>query len=418
MHSSTKRKKILTLIITGMLVLVFVTVGLFSHAGKQQLKQRLQTLRDQGYPTKLSDLEDVSTTAYDTNNAAPLYIDALTHFSSDSSDLAQFEMDLPIPHQALDESRQKQIQDILSDNQDILAILHNAAQMENCDHPIDPAMGDYSPSVPLLSGTDLIRLLSLEIFNHSEQNNPTTTFKSIEAAIGFIRFFNKPFLIHYMIMNIGQTHITRSLHRVLNRVSLTEPQLEHLSVALESWLTSDALAQTLAAVRCRMLYEMQQASRHSKAIYLWSGLGFLARDMVQYIDLMQAEIDITHLPTHQQLEASERCSGSLKKFQSPFLKPIVPKFHGFFKKHLNVLAQTRLAHTAIAIERYQLATGNQPETLEQLIPLYIISLPQDPFTGSPMQYQSSQEGYCLSYDDANSLTSRKPKELIFTVHRE
>ena len=421
MPDSIKRKKFLALLSTCILVLVFVSMSLFCHSGKQQLNQRLQELRDQGYPTKLSDLEDIPTTPYDTNNASLLYVDALTHFTSGSIDLAQLERNLPMAAQALDDPNQKLIQETLTDHEDILVLLHQAAKMEHCYHPIDYTTGEFSPRIPLLSTTKLIRLLSLETFNYSEQNNPTAAYESIEAGIELTNFFDNPInLIYYMLRNLGQNHIIRSLQRVFNRVPLSEQQLEHLSVTLEDWLITNGLAQAFAAERCQMLHGMQQAPKHSKIMYLWSGLGLLDRDKLHYIDLMQVEIDITHLPYHQQLAAAQQHSESFKKFHSPFLRGFNHRqLNNFLKHHLNTIAQIHLAHTAIAIERYKLAVGIQPDTLEDLIPQYITTIPQDPITGVSLRYQSSEKGYRLFYPDTNSTSSikRDSQDLSFAVSR-
>jgi hypothetical protein len=49
-------------------------------------------------------------------------------------------------------------------------------------------------------------------------------------------------------------------------------------------------------------------------------------------------------------------------------------------------ARRRLALAALAAERYRVATGNWPETLEALTPEYLDAVPEDPFDGQPLRY--------------------------------
>ena len=53
-----------------------------------------------------------------------------------------------------------------------------------------------------------------------------------------------------------------------------------------------------------------------------------------------------------------------------------------------VETERRLALVALALERFRLATGGLPATLEPLVPNYLESVPMDPFEGNPIHYQA------------------------------
>jgi hypothetical protein len=55
----------------------------------------------------------------------------------------------------------------------------------------------------------------------------------------------------------------------------------------------------------------------------------------------------------------------------------------------------RSATAALAIEQYRLDHGGAlPDTLEQLVPQYLTSVPTDPFDGAPLVYERlPQKGY-------------------------
>ncbi|WP_425396415.1 hypothetical protein [Aeoliella sp.] len=72
------------------------------------------------------------------------------------------------------------------------------------------------------------------------------------------------------------------------------------------------------------------------------------------------------------------------------------------KYEQNNLAYRQLHQTAVALSRYQLATGEYPESLEALIPKYLDALPIDPFD-RPIVYQRTTDGYLLYSLGANGI---------------
>jgi hypothetical protein len=57
---------------------------------------------------------------------------------------------------------------------------------------------------------------------------------------------------------------------------------------------------------------------------------------------------------------------------------------------------TRMVQCLIAVERYRIATGALPDTLSQVVPQFLETIPQDPFSGGPFQYRTTETG-CLLY---------------------
>lgn len=51
------------------------------------------------------------------------------------------------------------------------------------------------------------------------------------------------------------------------------------------------------------------------------------------------------------------------------------------------------ARTALAIDRYRLATGQLPEDLGSLVPDYLDQVPMDLFDGQPVRYRRAEPGY-------------------------
>ncbi len=52
---------------------------------------------------------------------------------------------------------------------------------------------------------------------------------------------------------------------------------------------------------------------------------------------------------------------------------------------------------ACALERYRLAHGNYPETLDALAPQFIAAVPHDIINGQPLHYRRTEDGNFVLY---------------------
>ena len=81
--------------------------------------------------------------------------------------------------------------------------------------------------------------------------------------------------------------------------------------------------------------------------------------------------------------------------------------------NLQGMARMQVARTALAVERYRLATGQLPEDLSELVPSHLEEIPLDPFDGRPLRYKKRDGGYVVysvgpdGTDDGG--TERQPK---------
>jgi hypothetical protein len=84
--------------------------------------------------------------------------------------------------------------------------------------------------------------------------------------------------------------------------------------------------------------------------------------------------------------------------------------------------------TVLAIERYRLTNGDKPpETLSNLTPTFLPSVPMDPFDGQPLRYKKLPKGYLVysigrdrNDDGGVDRIPHKidsPEDITFTVER-
>ena len=109
------------------------------------------------------------------------------------------------------------------------------------------------------------------------------------------------------------------------------------------------------------------------------------------------------------------------------VRMVVPVMSHIAERDLVFRAHLRLARTALALERYRLATGKLPPGLETLVPQYLDRTPIDPFDGQAIRYQPTAPGYILysigkdgqdnSGQEQNDNNRGAPYDLCFIVTR-
>ncbi len=75
----------------------------------------------------------------------------------------------------------------------------------------------------------------------------------------------------------------------------------------------------------------------------------------------------------------------------------VPAVSNLAKTFVRGQSYADLARVAIALERYRLAHGQYPESLEPLEPQYISALPHDVINGQPLKYRRDSDGQFVLY---------------------
>ncbi len=80
-----------------------------------------------------------------------------------------------------------------------------------------------------------------------------------------------------------------------------------------------------------------------------------------------------------------------------FERLFIPALGNAAKKFAYAQSSTDLARTAIALERYRLAHGEYPESLDALAPQFIDKVPHDVIGGGPLKYRHTADGQFVLY---------------------
>jgi len=74
---------------------------------------------------------------------------------------------------------------------------------------------------------------------------------------------------------------------------------------------------------------------------------------------------------------------------------LIPALTGAAAKTATAQTYVDLARVACALERYRLANGDYPASLEMLSPKYLTQLPHDVINGEPLKYRRTANSFLL-----------------------
>ena len=412
--------------IVGLLLLLFV---LFRVSGSLKLKKQIEVLRNQGYPVTLEELDRWYNIPEGAKNAADVYMAAFSNYVKWDKDAQRAlpvlgKASMPGRTQPLDASPRQLVEKFLSENEKTLTLLHEAASIEHCRYPIDLTKGSVDlmggPGGPASWVEDLragTRLLRLETLSHCENQDLDKALKSIRANFALARFISAPLLVHRLIHNAVRSQTYKSIERVLNRMQLTDEQLLSLSAWIKESRSDEGYIKAMVGERCIGLSAFQgpvgqttdQMGAGGKApiliLGLWKMLGLHYRDALGYIGLMQENIDAMELPSDERLLVFDSIQEDVNSGKRGGLltRLIWPNLARMLQFDTRCTAHALAAQTALAVERYRLAEGHLPESLENLVPAYMEVVPKDPFDGRRLRYFTRENGFVV-YSIGDDLT--------------
>ncbi len=293
----------------------------------------------------------------------------------------------------------------VADNQDSLALLHRAAGLEQCCYPMGWSPSQATPYPPL----DVIRngqLLCLSGLLAFDDDRTEAGAEALLAALCIARSAGRvPTVYGPLVCTSIRRQAVSSLEWGLSRVVLTDEQARPLQEALGTEDGPEGLKRSLAGHLCTRLprFESPQLCREdylpsAAMLKTYGALGLGAKEGVLFVDMMESYLDVTRQPFSQWQAATAALDVELNKTLRGCVL-LAPQgrgaFSGLLMGYIESRARSEAARTALAVERYRLAKGQLPETLTDLVPEYLGSVPLDPFDGAALRYQTLAAGFVV-----------------------
>lgn len=417
-----------------LLVVIIAGFVVFRLRLKSKLRAKLDAISAAGYPVTCAELDDWYAIPESAENAADIIIDSFQHYRQWEREKLKplplvGEAQLPLRTEALNEETRTLVTQYLVDNQQALELLHKGASIEHSRYPIDLSMG--FAALPDFSNIRTgARLLQLEAALHADNGESELAARSITSTFGLAHSLSKePILGSQLFRVYFQGLGVSALEHSVNRTEFTDEQLVELSRTLANTEDHSTMFRAFAGERCLgvSFFESPPAqipqlvnggsSQWSVlGITLYKFAGLADTEAITYLDLMEDYIETTQLPPHQRQSAIDAINAKIDKIPKIYilLRAVMPALSRYAIIDIRIIAQLRTARTALAIQRYRLATGNLPDTLSDLLPTYLEAIPKDPFDDKELRYRKLETGFVVysigedGTDDGGKERPRKP----------
>jgi hypothetical protein len=382
------------------LVLLVGSTRLYVGIQRGALERRLEALRAAGQPTSFAELAEYNRLPQGAANAADTYTRAFAAFVPPAAwgELPSWTPTGLTPRaEPLPERMVQAISECQAANEQCLALLHEAAGIEHCRYD-----WDYSRLPPDLSTIgDCARLLQAKALLCADRGRIEDAILCVQDGLrlgGALR--RQPLAINSLAGNHYNTIALQSLERVLSRAAPTDCQLKELGDVLATLAAAPGLVDTMITERALMLGNCERlftgkGLRPTSLLYWLPGAK--EQTVADILDHMEACIEAARLPGAQRLVRFQEIRQEVEDLSvlHTVVKALVPGMSRIAERDLVSRTRLDLARAALAVERYRLATGALPATLDALVPQYLKEVPLDPFDGRPIRYALQPSGYAL-----------------------
>jgi hypothetical protein len=406
-----------------------VSLGLWRLALSGFIACQIDHIREKSYPVTLTELNRWYPHVAPVDNGAVLFDKAFAGFPRPSgrADKLPGGPVLDPSRPGLSPERPAQsAADSLEENDDVLALLHQASSAPRCRFPIDLRTLSIMPYPHLGNLIRSAHLLETDAANHTVCADPQPAIASVESLFALSHSLAKEPLVRSHLARLECQQIAvNSLQNLLNGTGLTDKQLDALGDALEKADDQRGLARAFIGQRCIGIYgfDMLQHAMDLTALpvarshplsqrflinlgvffsspgYLYDLCGLLRWDELHYLRFMDRCIQTAQTAFPERIDATQSLRQTLEQetelhaLSRAWLRGMNgPKV---ILRDAALAARLREARVAIAVERYRLAYNQLPQTLGELESSGIGTVPPDPFNGRPLRYTRLPSGYVV-----------------------
>jgi hypothetical protein len=387
---------------------------LLDFRAEQELDRVLAGIRESGAPVTLEDLRAL--TACDIPDEENMGVQLTKH----AEGLAKF-IELPPEHQRslpyvdrgrlppngqrLPQATLDAAQWYLEARAEALAGTHKALLLDSgCIHRewkqpvIETSMSGLS------SLRHCAKVLALEGRLAAETGDSTRALGNATTTLRIDRVLESGgTLIDMLVRTAVRTLAMDQIERTINLCGLSEHQLSEFETALAEGRGSIGFRESLLFERVIIMetieWELARGGGDpdaNPAIGSWIGLVPVLKDLGtrKSLEAFQGLIDAVGQPdsaTIKRFSAASQKTAALPKY-CMLWSMLMPSYERACELWVRSEGMDRAMQAAIACERYRLATGAWPESLDALVPGYLDAVPLDPFDGKPIRHLRTEEG--------------------------
>ncbi len=383
---------------------------------RSKINAELDAIRKAGFPVTLQELSDYYPVPQG-QNAAYVYNYAFYYYDDKPASNPTLENPplpvvgtgkLPPRGEPLPPEMQAAVSAYLASNAKALDLLHQATAIEGCRYDVDPLNGAGMLLPHLAPLRQAARLLELQALMKADDGKPDEAAAAVEASFAVARSLrNEPIPISQFVRIAVDSISLSALERVLSRTALTDKQLTNLSARMAAEDTAKPLQRGLAGeLSIDESYFLGGGWRIARLPFgdpndgagLWVFYrlsGMEAQDQLMYLKLMSELVSIGAGTIKDMRERPAALDKKIEQLSKTYLltRPLVSCLTRAYEEQLEKFARLRAAHAAIAVERFRMANGRLPDSLDELMLKWLDAVPTDPFDDKPIRYKKLTKGF-------------------------
>jgi hypothetical protein len=381
------------------------------------VQSEVARIREKGLPVDWKDLEHWPMTVPDDQNAALVFNDAFDVADSNScSRIAR--MDLPVRNSLI--TNRDEIAACIRSNAAAMEIVYGITNASSSRYPVDYMEGPNAILPHLTHIKTFAELFAWDALLKADQNDPAGVVRDLEASVKLSRSLDvEPILVSQLVSGAVLAITTQTLEQTLARTSLKDEQLAQLSkdfIAAEAtnrFWTGMVGEQASGSELIRLLNDDPQKvilmdkqdgeqtdvpPRHYHG-YFMRLTGFWVRDRNFFLHAMDTNIAAFVVGPPASLQFTNAMNNIETNAHSGFYimsSMLLPAFTKVVVRDADNRARLRTAIAAIAVERWRVAhEGKIPDSLSELVPNFLPSIPADPYDGQPLRFKKLAQGYVV-----------------------
>ena len=408
--------------------------------GARKLSAALAMLRDKNEPTRFEEILPAPVPDADNAAAAPVFQEVFV--SAKDSRLGKLEIPwkkiagkpesgestihftarfLNPDFKGDDQAAGELVLKSLAPSAPLLEEVAQAVRRPGVCWPLDYSKGFETPMTYLPAMANTSKVLQGRAQAELAAGRPENAFQDVQTILALARAAGSgPFLISLLVESSISDRASQVINDGLERHAWTDAQLADLSSELSRIDLLARLSDSLRGERATVLQldgsrtdlftlrglpdtrtlRLQNAALRA-GWAIWPA-GWFNEDKARYIGTIQRYIDAVKQPkelpsTLVEIDATHAGSSVWNKIRNPLSYQTMPAIMGAAKRIAATQTTIRSLATACAVERYRMARGRLPATLEDLVPAFLPSVPTDPLTGKPLCYKPSESSSYLIY---------------------
>jgi type II secretory pathway pseudopilin PulG len=436
---------IICFVVIGIVTLVLAAFLIWRVNLNSRISAKVNAIRHAGQPTTARELDHYYAEVPKAENAALLWMQGVSQLRpayARNKPLPWNRIKHPERGAKLTPKELKEAEEVLQENEQALRTFQAAAGLKKARYPVDlaPGLAALLPHLGQLKSVGQLLRVKLDVA--AETGKKVEAIQAIFTILGAAESLKaEPILISQLVRFSLDGMACLSLETSVNALNLQENELAALQNAFGAEIDEEQFYLSMLGERALGLtvYSHPEAMdgegvQDMKVLSspLVQATGFLERDMLFFLTAMETNLAVSRLPDPQRLKSTnsfEDIAVKSKKGYYVVSSMLLPALSKAVVRDVENRARLRAAQTGMAVERYRLANGKLPGTLETLVPRFLKSVPLDPIDGEPLRYRILTNGYVVysigsdAQDDGGTPkpTSKKhqsdPYDLTFTVER-